>query len=308
MVTKKLSLVSYTFAVSCAAVLISLGPISEASMRESPQEVQKRRLKKYGNKRVRKLLSVDHIEQLSRDGIIVIDNVLNSRDLGNAREDVKLLRDSGSFEKSEQDGADVRTDLVHWISESISEDRDDHSHDGLSFALSLIRSIPSELMNDDKYSRRYSLNMGVPFSNQLTSYSSTGFHYAPHRDKGNEVGYLLQTLQYFTQPGIQEREYTIILYLNEEKWIDGRTEGASSTEGCLRCFMGSEASDDTGVTATQVLNIDPDGGRLVIFDAKTVLHEVVHTKRERIALTCWVGGSHSNYMFLRPYCIPWKRE
>lgn len=54
------------------------------------------------------------------------------------------------------------------------------------------------------------------------------------------------------------------------------------------------------------MNIEPIGGRMVIFDSRTVLHEVMPSYQRRIALTCWVGGKHSTNLWLRVFCIPYR--
>ena len=43
--------------------------------------------------------------------------------------------------------------------------------------------------------------------------------------------------------------------------------------------------------ASQVVDVDPLGGRLVIYDARAVLHEVVPTVQMRDALTLWILDS-----------------
>ena len=56
--------------------------------------------------------------------------------------------------------------------------------------------------------------------------------------------------------------------------------------------MGAERRDNTGDSSNNITHIAPTGGRLVIFDSREVLHEVVpfqDTERQRIALTSWIG-------------------
>lgn len=105
-------------------------------------------------------------------------------------------------------------------------------------------------------------------------------------------------------PGIYMREITAILYLNApsdappEPLVTLGGSGAprsAPAAGALLLYPGADAADDTGATATSVIEISPVGGRLVLFDSRTMLHEVApHTNphADRMALTLWVGGPH----------------
>ena len=55
-------------------------------------------------------------------------------------------------------------------------------------------------------------------------------------------------------------------------------------------YVGAEPGDTTGSTATRVLTVAPSGGTLVLFDSEATLHEVMPTKRQRFALSCWIQG------------------
>ena len=99
------------------------------------------------------------------------------------------------------------------------------------------------------------------------------------------------------------RTYTAILYLNvavssatslatdtdTDATHEGEGEGEEvvwnvATEGgALRCFVGAEASDTTGITAAEVLDVSPTGGRVVMFPSRELLHAVLPTK-----LTAWI--------------------
>ena len=205
-------------------------------------------------------------------------------------------------------------------------------------ALRVVRSAPLALLTADGRGAGHLHGAhGVPLSNQLACYGAGG-RYVPHRDTpGDADASFHHPLQRLLQPGLADRVLTVILYLNEAEWDCGtdRATGASLHEGCLRCYLGAEAGDNTGATSTRVLNIAPNGGRMVIFDSSRVLHEVrafphpaegsgemgedvgqapaAHApggavqrqrQRQRAAITCWVGGAHSSYAFLRPLCVP----
>ena len=164
-----------------------------------------------------------------------------------------------------------------------------------------------------------------------------GARYAAHRDGvcfGSASPF--EVLWSMLMPSIVMRETTCILYLTEPAdWNQGETAGlgdkgqrlldedvdeasvnaprvvASAEEcrgGSLVLFLGADATDMSGETATSVVEILPVGGRLVIFDSRSVLHEVrPHTRRdvERLAMTCWIGGAHSCGGFVRHACAWW---
>jgi len=65
--------------------------------------------------------------------------------------------------------------------------------------------------------------------------------------------------------------------------------------GALVLYVGADPSDDVGSTASHVLEILPVGGRAVLFDSRTILHEVrpmTVPDVERLAMTVWVGGAY----------------
>ena len=54
----------------------------------------------------------------------------------------------------------------------------------------------------------------------------------------------------------------------------------------------------------RVVEVEPVGGTLVLFDARTLLHEVSPhaAAADRIALTLWIGGAHDVWGGLRYFC------
>ena len=69
-----------------------------------------------------------------------------------------------------------------------------------------------------------------------------------------------------------KRKLTAILYLNED-W------DASRDGGCLRAYLPGRDGE--------YRDIEPKGGRLLLFDSTAVEHEVLPTFRTRMALTLW---------------------
>lgn len=82
------------------------------------------------------------------------------------------------------------------------------------------------------------------------------------------------------------RSITAILYLNEADW----DPSPQADGGYLKCYIGADADDVVGTTATRIERISPVGGTLVLFDSRYLLHEVEPSYRDRMALTLWVVG------------------
>ena len=98
------------------------------------------------------------------------------------------------------------------------------------------------------------------------------------------------------------REITAIIYLNASSEapppprVVTEGDGQPPAPGSLLLYPGAHPNDTTGVTAAHIVEIAPVGGRLVLFDSRAMLHEVVphtNTQADRIALTLWFGGPHS---------------
>merc|ERR1711908_264019 len=81
---------------------------------------------------------------------------------------------------------------------------------------------------------------------------------------------------------VSQREYTCILYLNPSDWC-GDNDG-----GRLRIFSGCDDDDDDGSTAMHIEDVVPIGGTIVLFDSRTILHEVLPASRKRFAMTAWL--------------------
>ena len=130
----------------------------------------------------------------------------------------------------------------------------------------------------------------APDKLMLANYPGDGARYVAHLDNDPD------------DPAHQEgpvglracdRVFTCILYLNEE-WVEAH-------EGCLRIFTSGgaepdnpwhqaedEEEDEEAEEAGGFVDIEPRGGRLVVFDSKRMLHEVRPSYASRWALTAWV--------------------
>jgi hypothetical protein len=148
--------------------------------------------------------------------------------------------------------------------------------------------------------------------------------YAAHRDSPSEEEPARFSIQALTDSQ-RARELTAIVYLNDaDAWPSPQGCLASSTSaeadaapatttikprvasekdagacagGSLLLYIGTDAADMTGETAAKIVEIEPIGGRLVLFDSRRMLHEVLphDNDSERIALTVWIGGMHASF-------------
>lgn len=69
-------------------------------------------------------------------------------------------------------------------------------------------------------------------------------------------------------------------------------------DGALVLYLGAADDDESGATATRVVRVAPVGGRLVLFDARSILHAVEPHRRadeDRLALTVWFGGAFCSW-------------
>lgn len=288
--------------VGFLSTLIYIRRESFNAMRESPDVAQRHFKPEQGNFR-RSIVSSQDINILKERGIVIIDNVLSKDELMNARDEINhILNTSSKFESNGHSDILTRRDDVFWISESIGHHQlPTKLTAGIMLALRCVRSIPHDLVVLGGYN---SSNLGVPFSNQLACYDGDGAHYSPHRDSPEtDSKVFTHPLSQLLDTALYDREITIILYLNESIWDS--TIGNVSDSGHLRCYLDAKPNDMTGVTAKDIIDIVPIGGRMVIFNSKKVLHEVRPSCQRRIAITCWVGGSHSKSEWLRPFSIPY---
>ena len=83
--------------------------------------------------------------------------------------------------------------------------------------------------------------------------------------------FYLRHLDQFQQ--VKYRVVTIILYLNDE-WT-------SEDGGALRMYLPTEGGEE-------ILDVYPEGGKLVVFLSAEIPHEVMTTYKDRISITGWL--------------------
>lgn len=277
-------------------MLLAVGPALDVYGRDSPADA--------AECRAAPVCGAASLRALRRDRYVVIDGVLSGAELRDAHAACVALHAQSPLAPTSQDAADARTDRVTWVED------DGASPPAIVVALRRLRGVADELDSDARgrgawlgfdgdvrrRGSRRSRPLGVPAAAQLARYGvdASGYaqRYAAHRDGAplSELGPPPLAALIDATAAFGARDVTAILYLNGPAWA------ADGNGGELVLYAGAAADDDTGATAAGATAVRPVGGRLVLFDARTVLHEVRPHRlpggEGRFALTLWLGGAH----------------
>lgn len=242
-----------------------------------------------------RLLPATKIRQLERDGYLVLDGgSLDAATLAEARRNAHTLMKDGALIPSSND-ADVRQDLLCWIRETrldegrisfegVTNAECSSPGQGLLHCVRLLRGIASSL---EKHGYKRAAKLRVPRQLQLGYYPGDGTsNYARHLDACIDSVFDIGLLAWLRVSDYRERSVTAILYLNDPHWGDADLS-PDLQGGQLRIFKSSVASGDAYV------DVAPRGGTLVLFDSRTVEHQVMPTSQGRFALTLWISGEQT---------------
>ena len=110
----------------------------------------------------------------------------------------------------------------------------------------------------------------APDKLMLANYPGDGARYVAHLDNDPE-----DPRHSEGEPGLRARDraVTAILYLNPD-WEE-------SNGGCLRVRL-----EGTGASTVDVA---PSAGRMVLFDCRRIVHEVLPSHSSRWAMTAWIN-------------------
>jgi len=250
------------------------------------------------------------VSKLNKTGFLVIPGVFTGPALASCRDQAAslMLPDSeGTIVAKPGHGSDDainREMLLRWVRPergTAGTSTSQQERGGLQSAIALVRSVPSFVEGPLNGYDRSKAHI-VPNVCRLAVMPGTGATYRPHRDATIYSIWELGIIGWLKARGYQRRVLTSILYLNEEEWSnpinntdskpDGNGKvGADTVGGCLRLHPDADPTDCVGETSTHV-DVIPNGGTLVIFDATDVLHEVLPTFRDRLTITSWVVGDH----------------
>ena len=111
----------------------------------------------------------------------------------------------------------------------------------------------------------------APDKLMLANYPGDGARYVAHLD--NDPG---DPRHSEGEPGLRasDRAVTAILYLNPD-WEE-------SHGGCLRVHL-------EGTGAKKTVDVAPSAGRMVLFDCRRIVHEVLPSHASRWAMTAWIN-------------------
>jgi len=128
--------------------------------------------------------------------------------------------------------------------------------------ISYLKALGAELADGG-----YGLSLTVPPTIMLACYDGQGAFYKPHMDSMDA----------------DPRLVTAILYLVDDAW-----DGSPDADGGNLVWWAVDDPDaGYAVDASAKRQVEPKAGRLVIFNARTVMHEVLPTHRKRFAVTLW---------------------
>lgn len=244
------------------------------------------------------ILSTVIVHELEAKGYVIIDNVLNQSQIIQIQKDLfdlSALDDPNDIQTQSNSIDVMRSDTTRYLSQltrdQVGNEDIGGSGSGLLNAQNILRGIGNSLLLN-KFAgflgvasdcHLYANNLSVIDDVQLALYKGTGAACQAHRDGVSETFRELGILQWLKLKCCRVRVITAILYLNPStpEWVETRDGGS------LRLFLGAQRGDNVGDTAVSVVDIIPVGGRLVLFDSQTVLHEVLKTKRDRHAITVW---------------------
>ena len=226
--------------------------------------------------------SSDHVRALERDGYVVVDDLISQDVALAAAASARAMYDRGVMQNLRQEGRD---DDVAVLATSSLPAGDDFA--GLRPCVEALLRVPDDLrravasVDDDALGADVIAKVRAcraPDRVMLARYGSESCRYVPHLDNdpadgANDAG----------SPGLRpsDRVFTVIAYLNPD-W-------EASRGGRFRAYRPGVAAD--AASPSDFVDVDPILGRVVVFDARTLLHEVRPSFHDRYAVTAWTRGS-----------------
>jgi hypothetical protein len=229
---------------------------------------------------------------------------------GALRAELALLAASGRMALTAQAATATRTDRVAWLSEAEASAA---GFPALAAAVCALKALVAELNAAGCVHPVGGPPLVVPARAQVALYGSSGG--GDDDDSGDDIGYVPHwdntplAAEVDTsaagaagaavaqqQRWSNRRVLTCVLYACARDWDVGRDGGA------LRCHVGAPPpppGDAAGQAATKDaaqarggppwrhVDVALLGGRIVVFDARRLLHEVLPSRRPRLAITLW---------------------
>lgn len=235
------------------------------------------------------VVNAGNLALIKTDGFAIMDDFLDPQLLKSARADMEAL--SGQLEFNAQSLSELRRrdDSVTHVS---AEDLLKMGFVHLARVLQKLRAVPGllqALVEDTLF---------VPKKVMLASYCGSGARHQSHRDnypmKGDQGdnGRVLTALLYMNPEWTANMGGQLRLQLNVplERTIDMKQFDPWHT---------TESKADFG-DAVEHIDVDPLGGRLVVFKSREIVHSVLplsETAGNRMALTLWVTDKEQEASF-----------
>ena len=234
------------------------------------------------------------IHKLIQNGFVYFDDVLSPEDVAAVRASAQRLLDNGQLRHLGQDGRD---DHVAALAPGALQ-HDTEQYGDLVRAARVLMSLPSMLVQqgrtegaDQEHQETFE-RCSAPDKLMLACYPADGGRYVPHLDNDpDDPNHSVGTV------GLRaiDRQYTAILYLNDG-WqpADGGHlrlyKPSPSNEQAVVVDEGAAVHVTTAGTEGGWEDLEPKGGRLIIFDSKRILHEVRESYAPRWAISAWLTG------------------
>jgi SM-20-related protein len=214
------------------------------------------------------LISGAAIDTFDKEGMVVVSDAFAAPHMQELADELEQLCKSGGMKPTFQKSAGTRHDLIKWLDE---KEFDDGTCDGRSGGYpALVKTVLLLKSVAHSLEQRLGMKLKVPKQCMAACYDGEGAHYVAHRDN------LLDA----TDCCANNREVTCVMYPNsdwKEEW-----------GGYLRCYKDANPEDDTGETASEVMDVAPTAGTLVMFKSRQMLHEVLPAHHRRMAVSCWI--------------------
>ena len=227
-------------------------------------------------------LSTNAIQQLDKDGYMVLEDWLPQDLVKELRQDIQNLRSNGKFNiaKIGQDSTntlntDIRIAETCFLGKAKQTLKDVKSpNDSRSRLYSVLENMRMDLSGNDMLDRndengeliKAAPALDASLSELLYAYYPRGGFYRRHTDAVIGSASVL-------------RSYSLLIYLNNE-WTE-------ADGGCLRLHLDSGKDFLPPGEEPNYVNVQPKGGTLVLFRSEQVPHEVLDTEAERMAIVGW---------------------
>ncbi|EOD39617.1 hypothetical protein EMIHUDRAFT_351499 [Emiliania huxleyi CCMP1516] len=238
------------------------------------------------------LAALSPTQRLARDGFAVFDGVLSREQTAAVRETAEALRSGGAMRNLGQDGRD---DEVLTVDLGMLRDP---SYSGLMDAARVLAGMPGMLVESGRRDECAAetaaqfASASTPRLLMLARYPPSAGGYVPHLD--NDAA----DPDHQRGPvGLRacDRVYTCILYL-QSGWSEAddgrlrlhRPRGRAERGEAAAAAVEEEEEEGWAFAGRDYVDVEPVGGRLVVFDSRRMLHEVRPSFAPRWALTAWI--------------------